>query len=156
MDSLCRVRNKIVYVLSWGTVSVLTQVFSWCLFPELRSTSGNKHQKNPLVSAETVRHSSTYIILYSFRSLTCLLWRGSRRAAQWGCCDGAGSPPWASCPPPPATPKSCCGSRANSSASWRPEIAWKARQIWNNFLFILLNCSPYISLQWCHMSTMVS
>ena len=25
--------------------------------------SGNKHQNNPLVSAETVRHSSTYIML---------------------------------------------------------------------------------------------
>ena len=24
----------------------------------------NKHQNNPLVSAETIRHSSTYIILY--------------------------------------------------------------------------------------------
>ena len=29
--------------------------------------SGNKHQNNPLVSAETVRHTSTYIIL-------CLYW----------------------------------------------------------------------------------
>ena len=26
--------------------------------------SGNKHQNNPLLSAETVRHSSAYIILY--------------------------------------------------------------------------------------------
>ena len=26
--------------------------------------SGNKHQSNPLVSAETIRHSSKYIILY--------------------------------------------------------------------------------------------
>ena len=26
--------------------------------------SGNKHQNNPLVSAETIRHSSAYIILY--------------------------------------------------------------------------------------------
>ena len=27
-------------------------------------SSGNKHKNNPLVSAETVGHSSTYIILY--------------------------------------------------------------------------------------------
>ena len=28
-----------------------------------------KHQNNPLVSAETIRHSSTYIILYVFHPL---------------------------------------------------------------------------------------
>ena len=64
MDSLCRVRNKIMYVLSWRTVSALTRVLFWFLFPSLLRNSGNKHQNNPLVSAETVRHSSTYIILY--------------------------------------------------------------------------------------------
>ena len=64
MDSLCRVRNKIMYVLSWRTVSVLTRVLFWYLFPSLLRNSGNKHQNNPLVSAETVRHSSTFIILY--------------------------------------------------------------------------------------------
>ena len=32
MDSLCRVRNKIMYVLSWRTVSVLTRVSFWCSF----------------------------------------------------------------------------------------------------------------------------
>ena len=37
-----------------------------CLFPSLLRNSGNKHKNNPLVSAETVRHSSTYIILYIF------------------------------------------------------------------------------------------
>ena len=51
MDSLCRVRNKIIYVLSWWTVSALTRVLFWCLFPKLRVT-------------ETVCHSCTYIILY--------------------------------------------------------------------------------------------
>ena len=66
MDSFCRVRNKIMYVLSWRTVSVLTQVLFWCLFPSLLRNSGDKHQKNPLVGVETVRHSSTYIILYIF------------------------------------------------------------------------------------------
>ena len=29
----------------------------------------NKHQNDPLVSAETVRHSSTNIILYMFHTL---------------------------------------------------------------------------------------
>ena len=64
MDSLCRVRNKIMYVLSWRTVSVHTRVLFWYFFPSLLRNSGNKHQNNPVVSAETVRHSSTYIILY--------------------------------------------------------------------------------------------
>ena len=40
-----------MYALLWRNVSVL-------------HNSGNKHQNNPLVSAETVRHSSAYIILY--------------------------------------------------------------------------------------------
>ena len=64
MDSFCCVRNKIMYVLLWRTVCALTRVLFWCLFPELLRNSGNKHQNNPLVSAETVRHSSTYVILY--------------------------------------------------------------------------------------------
>ena len=64
LDSLCRVRNKIMYVLWWRTVSALTWVLFWCLFPSLLRNAGNKHQNNPLVSAETVRHSSIYIILY--------------------------------------------------------------------------------------------
>ena len=55
-----------MYVLSWRTVSALTRVLFWYLFPLLLRNSGNKHQNNPLVSAETVRHSSTYIILYEF------------------------------------------------------------------------------------------
>ena len=65
MDSLCHVRNKIMYVLEWRTVSVLTGALLWYLFPLLLRNSGNKHQNNPLVNAETVRHSSTYIIFYS-------------------------------------------------------------------------------------------
>ena len=47
-----------MYVLPWWTVSALTRVLFWCLF--------DKHQNDPLVSAESVRHSSTYIILYMF------------------------------------------------------------------------------------------
>ena len=53
-----------MYVLSWRTVSVLTRGLFRCLFPELQSNSGNKPKNNPMMSAETVRHSSTYIILY--------------------------------------------------------------------------------------------
>ena len=64
MDSLCHVRNKIMYVLSWRTVSVPTRVLFWYLFPSLLRNSGNKHQNNPLLSAETIRHSSTYITIY--------------------------------------------------------------------------------------------
>ena len=53
-----------MYVLSWRTVSALTVVLFWCLFPLLLRNSWNKHKNNPLVSAETVPHSSAYIILY--------------------------------------------------------------------------------------------
>ena len=45
-----------MYVLSWQSISVLTRVLFWYLF--------NKHQNNPLVSAETILHLSTYIVLY--------------------------------------------------------------------------------------------
>ena len=65
MDSLCRVRNTIIYEHSWWTVSALPWVLFWCLFPSLLHISGNKHQNNPLVSVETVLHLSTYIILYA-------------------------------------------------------------------------------------------
>ena len=51
MGSLCRVRNELMYVLSWQTVYALTRVLFWCLFPSLLRNSGNKHQNNPLVSA---------------------------------------------------------------------------------------------------------
>ena len=69
-SSLCRERNKIMYVLSWRTVSALTRVLFWCLLPSLLRNSGNRHQNNPLVSALTVRHSSTYIFLYVFDEQT--------------------------------------------------------------------------------------
>ena len=52
-----------MYVLEWRIVSALTGGLFWCLFPELRSNEGNKHQNNTRASAETVRHESTYIIL---------------------------------------------------------------------------------------------
>ena len=38
-----------------------------CLFPELRSNEGNKYQNNTRVGTETVRHESTYIILFLTR-----------------------------------------------------------------------------------------
>ena len=44
-----------------------SQVLFWCLFPSLLCNEGNKHQNNTRVSAETVRHESTYIILYLTR-----------------------------------------------------------------------------------------
>ena len=57
----------IMYALEWRTVSALTRGLFWCLCPELRSNEGNKHQNNTRVSAETVRHESTYIILFLTR-----------------------------------------------------------------------------------------
>ena len=56
-----------VCVLKWRTVSVLTRGLFWCLFPELRSNDGNKHQNNTRVSAETVGRKSTYIISFLTR-----------------------------------------------------------------------------------------
>ena len=58
------IRNKIMYVISSRTVSTFTQVLFLCLFPSLLRNSGNKWKNNPLVRAETTRHSSTYILLY--------------------------------------------------------------------------------------------
>ena len=66
MNSLCCVRNKIMYVLLWQTVSVLTRVLFWYLFPSLLRNWGYKHQNNPLVSTEKVCCSRIYIILYIF------------------------------------------------------------------------------------------
>ena len=56
-----------MYVLEWRTVPVLTRGLLWCLFLELRSNGGNKHQDNTRVGAETVRHESAYIILFLTR-----------------------------------------------------------------------------------------
>ena len=46
MQSFCRVRNKMIYVLSWRTVSALTRVLFLCLFPSLLRNSGNKYKNN--------------------------------------------------------------------------------------------------------------
>ena len=51
-----------MYVLSRRTASALARVLFLYLFPSLLRNSGNKHKNNPLVSAEAVRHSSTYIL----------------------------------------------------------------------------------------------
>ena len=56
-----------MYALAWRTVYALTRGLFWCLYPELRSSEGNKHQNNTRVSAKTVRHKSTYIILFLTR-----------------------------------------------------------------------------------------
>ena len=56
-----------MYVLEWRTVSTLTKGLFLCLFPELRSNEGNKHKNNTWMSVGTVRHESTYIILFLTR-----------------------------------------------------------------------------------------
>ena len=60
-------KKKIMYVLSCQTGSVLTRVLFWYLFPSLL------RQNNPLMSAETVRHESTYIVLYWYTALTSIV-----------------------------------------------------------------------------------
>ena len=55
---------KITYVLEWRTVYAVTRGWFWCFFPELRSHEGNKHRNNTRMSAYTVHHKSTYIILF--------------------------------------------------------------------------------------------
>ena len=56
-----------VYVLEWQTIYMLTRGLFWCLFPELRSNEGDKHRNNTRVSAQTVCHKTTYIILFLTR-----------------------------------------------------------------------------------------
>ena len=41
LSSSCRVRNEIMYVFSWQTVSALSRVLFWCLFPSLLRNSEN-------------------------------------------------------------------------------------------------------------------
>ena len=50
-------QKRIMYVLEWRTVLALTRGLFWCL----------KYQNNTRVSADTVRHESTYIILFLTR-----------------------------------------------------------------------------------------
>ena len=58
MDSLCCVRNKIMYVHLWRTVSALTRVLFWCLFPSLRINT-------KITSRERWNSSSLEYIHYS-------------------------------------------------------------------------------------------
>ena len=62
MDSLCHVRNKIMYVLSWRTVSAPTRALCCCLFTSLLRNAGNKHQNN---TRERWNSSSLEYIHYS-------------------------------------------------------------------------------------------
>ena len=45
MDSLCRVRNKIMYVLLWRTVYALTGVLFWCLLINTKITLQWAHKQ---------------------------------------------------------------------------------------------------------------
>ena len=51
MGSSCCVRNKVVCVLSWGTVYAFTRGSFWCFFQSLLCNLGNKHQINCPVRA---------------------------------------------------------------------------------------------------------
>ena len=70
MDSLCRVRNNIIHVLSWRTVSALTQVLFWYLFSSLLAT---REINIKITSCERWRvcHWSTFTILYFLWPRTC-------------------------------------------------------------------------------------
>ena len=57
----------IIYVFDWPTVSALTRRLFWSLFPELWSNKGIEYQNNTRVTTETVRHESTYIMLFLTR-----------------------------------------------------------------------------------------
>ena len=82
-----------MYVLLWRTVSALTRVLFWYLSPSLLRNSGNKHQNNYLVGAETIRHSSAYIIVYLLLisgayivvfGIKCIHWEWLATLARWG------------------------------------------------------------------------
>ena len=53
-----------MYIIGSRIVSTLKSGLFLCLFPVLRSNEGHKHTNNTRVSAETVRHESTYIIIF--------------------------------------------------------------------------------------------
>ena len=82
-EPLCHVRNKIIAIVTNCFCGHL--INNWCLFPSSLHHSGHKLQNNTLVSVETVRHLSPYIILYvlcSFLSF-CRLnskWIGTEKA----------------------------------------------------------------------------
>ena len=70
MNSLCRERDKITYVLSWQTVYAPTRMFVWCLFPSLIRISENKHQNNIVWAHKQLetRVQHYYIYIFAFKS----------------------------------------------------------------------------------------
>ena len=68
MDSLCRVRNKIMYVLLWRTVYGLTPVLFWCLFPSLLCNSGNKHEIKPSCECINIPELISFTSWFEFKS----------------------------------------------------------------------------------------
>ena len=74
MESLCHVSNKKCMYSRDELFLRSIECYFWCLFPSLLHNSGNKQKNKPLVSAETVRHSSTFIIHYivcDFANMVC-------------------------------------------------------------------------------------
>ena len=67
MDWLCCARNKMMYVLSCGTVNALNRVLFWCSFPSLPHNSGNKHQNNEWAHKQfaTRVHSLSYMYVHT-------------------------------------------------------------------------------------------
>ena len=62
MDTLCCVRNKITYVLSWRTVSVCTRVLFWYLFPELEINTKKPSREHWSSSSHEYIHYSLFIL----------------------------------------------------------------------------------------------
>ena len=75
MDSLYRVRNKMIYVCTLVTncFCAHSSVIFVFFFPSLLRNLGNKHQNNPPEGTETVCHSSTlfstYICISSYEGI---------------------------------------------------------------------------------------
>ena len=74
VDSLNRVRSKIIYVLSWRTISALARVLFWCLFPSLL-----RRLKIHYISTIYQRHSNYGCFLITWLSGRFSLdhWRAS-------------------------------------------------------------------------------
>ena len=63
ISNICQM-YRIMHVRKWRTVNALMRGLFWCLFPEVHSNMGNKHQRNTQASASTVHHESTYMNLF--------------------------------------------------------------------------------------------
>ena len=73
MDLLCHVRNNIMYVLSWQTVSALTQLLFGYLHLLLLRNPGNKHQIT-LIWALKQFVTRVHTLFSIFMSASCGLW----------------------------------------------------------------------------------